>query len=939
MNTIQKEFHFKVNGKAVSVTTDPKRFLLSVVREELGLTAAKHGCDIGSCGACTMLINGQAVKTCIYEVEKADGANIQTLEGISREGYLHPLQDAWLRHGASQCGYSTPGMIMAAKALLDKNPNPTREQIARALTSNICRCTGYQQICDAVMDAAGVLRQGITQIKLNDHENIDGVIGKSCYSKDNLDKVTGQCKYTADYPWLDALTARVVRSSYPHARILKIHTEEAKRINGVAAVFTHEDIPGSKLYGKAMRDEPVLAFDKVRYIGDPVVLIVAENQESANRAADLVKVDYEILPAVFNAVDALKPDAPIVHDGPEAYQDFVHEEWLNPRKTGKFHPNVLYYFPIRKGNVSEGFAKSDKIIERTYSTPWIEHACMEMEVSIALPTEDGGVKVNAPSQNVYLDRREIADVLGLEKEKVQVIQLPMGAAYGKREDMFGQILVSLAAFKLKKPVKLLYSREETFACTTKRYPMTMKYKTGVTKDGKILAFEAKLLVEKGAYASWGPSGLRKSTVHAAGPYEIPNVKIDGYSVYTNNVPAGPMRGFGATEVAFAHEVHMDVIAHELGINPIEFRKRNLIPSGGKTVTGQILNTNCTAADTMEAALQKFQELSPLPPPKKSSINRGFGLATMMYGIGYGHGIPDIGSSIVELNIDGTVTVRTSAVDYGQGLLTAFSQIIAEVVGIPLSHVRIITGNTHESPDSGSSVATRQTYVSGNAVKAGAEKLRESILEYVSKKHSTPVNQITIKNGFVSPLDLPLKEIAQQLANDGIVLKKQGRFRARTKALDQSTGQGDAYWPYAFGTQIAEVDVDMMTGQIKLLRMVAAHNVGKALNLNNVLGQIYGGIGMGIGMALLEDFKIEDGKPISDNFDSYIVPRAAHIPKIHAVVMEIPEPTGPFGAVGIGEPSTVPTAPAIINAIANATNHFFYNTPVTPSVIKFTLSKK
>jgi CO/xanthine dehydrogenase Mo-binding subunit/aerobic-type carbon monoxide dehydrogenase small subunit (CoxS/CutS family) len=931
---------FTLNGKPVETLITPGQFLLDVVRLQFGLTAAKHGCDIGICGACTLIVNGKAVKACIYAAEKAQGAEVWTLEGLSDEQYLDPLQDAWLRHGASQCGYSTPGMIMAAKALLLKNPDPTREDIIKALSGNLCRCTGYQQIVDAVLEAAEMIRKGIQKVPLKE-ETSSAVIGKGAYSKDTLDKVTGHCKFTDDVDWKDALWAQVARSTQPHALLGEIDTSKAKEYPGVVAVFTHADIPGSKRYGKAIRDQSVLAFRKVRHIGEPVALIVAETREAAAEAAKLVRIEYTPLPHVFDCEEALRPEAPVIHDEPEAIQDFVHEQWLNPRQTGTFPPNVLYYFPIRKGNIEEGFAQSDLIVERTYRTPWIEHACMEYEAAIAIPDADGGIRVSAPTQNVFLDRREICDVLGIPKEKVRIIQLPMGAAYGKREDMFGQLQVSLAAWLLKKPVKMVYTREETFAWTTKRYPMAMKYKTGVTKEGKILAFEATLLVEKGAYASWGPSGLRKSVVHAAGPYEIPNIKVDGYSIYTNNIPTGPMRGFGATEVAFAHETHIDNIARELGMDPVEFRKKNLIPSGGKTATGQILNVACTPQDTLEAAIKKLEELPPLPPPAQPHIKRGRGLATMMYGIGYGHGIPDIGSAVCELMGDGTLMVKTSAVDYGQGLLTAFSQIAAQTAGVPFNHVQIITGDTQETPDSGSSVATRQTHVSGNAVRIAAEKLKIAILEQAGKIVGLPAEELSIKDGYISKGErnlLTLRELAKKLASEGIFLKKQGRFKAKTTALDISCGQGDAYWPYAFGTQIVELDVDTQTGKVALQRIIAAHNVGKVLNPNNVLGQIYGGISQGIGMALMEEFKFEEGKPASLNFDTYRIPRTLHMPPMEAVIMEIPEVTGPYGAIGIGEPSTVPTAPAIINAIAQATGKEFNSLPVTKETILKAISE-
>ncbi|MDI6783632.1 MAG: molybdopterin-dependent oxidoreductase [bacterium] len=928
-----------VNGKQVQLVVPRTRTLLDILREELGLTGAKKGCGIGVCGTCTVIMNGKAVRACLIPAEQVDGKEIITIEGLGTKDNLHPIQQAFIQHHAVQCGYCTPGMILAVKAFLDSNPEPTPKQIQQALSGNLCRCTGYQQIIDAVLTAPH-----ITSYVRGTKET--PIIGTSVPRVDIVDKVTGQTKYTADVKMDNMLYAKVLRSPFSHARILNIDPAKAKQIAGVVAVLTAADIPGSKLYGKAVADQPALAVDKVRYFGEPVALVVTESEEIAETARDEIIVNYELLPAIFEAIEAMQPEAPKLH------REQIYRS-LSPHSDEVHTKNILYHFPIRKGALETGFKQADRIIERTYTTSWVEHACLETEAAIAYYDENRKLTVTAPSHNVYFDRREIARVLGLEKDQVRMITLPMGASFGKREDIYGQILVALATYHTNRPVKLVFTREETFAVTTKRHPMTMRYKTGVTNAGKIVALESEIIADTGAYSSWAPNILRKSAVHAAGPYEIPNIKIDAYAVYTNNVPAGAMRGFGATQVAFAYESQMDEAAKEINLDPLEFRRRNLLKNGSSTATGQILKSAIEPIETLNKAVSNpcFRRDDVIPAkyhviPAKAGIRnpqstfcnkkRGWGIATIFYGIGYGYGIPDIGTAIIELTPEGKAIISTSAIDYGQGLATIFCQFTADILGMKLADVRIITGDTELTPDSGSTVATRQTYVTGNAVKLAAEKLKEAIIHFVSTTYKLPPEKVILRNsqvvdeGFQS---IPISDVIQQMQIAGKPTRRQARFKPDTQQLDPQTGHGDAYYPYTFGTQLAEVEVDRETGEVRVLQIIAAHNVGKAIHPENVLGQIYGGISMGLGMALTEHFEIKEGKPLSTNFHQYRIPKTTDMPEIIPIILESAEPTGPFGALGIGEPAMIPTAPAIMNAIANAIGIRIYDLPALPSKIK------
>ncbi|WP_449240997.1 molybdopterin cofactor-binding domain-containing protein [Desulfoscipio gibsoniae] len=567
-----------VNGKDHQIHIDPKMTLVDVLREKLGLTGTKKGCNSGECGACTILLEGESVASCMLPALKAQGKKIVTVEGLGEEKRLHPLQKSFLAKGAVQCGFCTPGMLLSAKALLDKNLNPTTQDIKLAISGNLCRCTGYKKIIDAVLAAATELRgEGEVVMPAVGRD----VVGSSIARVDGVPKVTGQAKYADDLFFPNMLYAKVLRSAHAHAYIRKINTDRARALEGVAAVLTADDVPGCNGYGIHIKDQPVLAKDKVRCYGDAVAAVAAESIEIAEKALALIEVDYEPIPGVFTVEDALKPDAPEVHPS----------------------GNLIFHRKVYKGDIEKGFKEADIIIEDKFRTPMVEHAYIEPETGIGI-YEAGKITVYAPSQGVHYHRSEIAVNLNMPVNKIRVIQTTTGGGFGGKIDNSVHALVALLALKTGRAVKLSYSRKESMISSTKRHPFIMRYKLGARKDGKIIAGEAKIYGDTGAYNSYGTGVLTRVATCAFGPYEIPNVKIDTYTVYTNNPVSGAMRAFGAPQAAIAHEAIIDELAKKIGISPVEIRKINALRKGSATPTGQILNEGVGILETIERAVER-----------------------------------------------------------------------------------------------------------------------------------------------------------------------------------------------------------------------------------------------------------------------------------------------------------------------------------------------
>ena len=558
-----------VNGRKVSRSAKPHRRLIDFLRDDLNLTGNKEGCGAGECGTCSVFVDGVLMKSCLMPVAKAQGAKIDTIESLAKTGELSVLQQAFHKAGASQCGYCIPGMVMAATAALRANPGADREEIKERLGGNICRCTGYQKIIDAVELARDVQNGRLPATALAEEEHAEGdFIGKNVRRIDAPGKVTGRLKYAGDMTMPGMLHVQVLRSPYPHARIVSIDTSAAEAIEGVEGVITSADVPGQDGFGVFVNDQPIMARGKVRYVGEAVAAVAAEDLLTAKRAAAAIKVVYEPLPAVFDPFEAMRPGAPVLHDyAPD---------------------NITMHIPIRVGDVEKGFAESDLVVEETYSTQAIEHAYLEPEAGLAYVDHDGVVTVVSPSQNITHHRHMLARIIAKPISKVRFIMSPVGGGFGGKEDMIYQGMLALLAMKTQRPVRLVFTREESIVSTAKRHPSRTTLRMGLFRDGRVNALSLNMICDGGAYGLSTEGVMRKAAILGAGPYAIPNVRVDTYGIYTNNTPSGAFRSFGALQTQFATESHLDICAERLGLDPFAIRRVNALRDGGTTHTKQKL---------------------------------------------------------------------------------------------------------------------------------------------------------------------------------------------------------------------------------------------------------------------------------------------------------------------------------------------------------------
>ncbi len=744
---------------------------------------------------------------------------------------------------------------------------------------------------------------------------ITKVVGKRVERVGIWDKVTGKARYAADLDVPDALVLKVWRSPVPHGLIRRIDKQKAEAMEGVVRIFTAKDIPGENLYGIINRDQTVLAEEKVRFVGDPIALIAAENETIAEEALKAIEVEIEELPAVFDPEAALKPDAPTIHE----------------------KGNLLFTRKIVRGNVEEGFAASDLILEEEYETNMLEHAYIEPEAGVAYKDETGCILVLATTQNPHSDQAQLVSILDMKPEKVRVIQTETGGGFGGKLDMSIQPFLALAAYYLDRPVRMIYSREESFQATAKRHPLKIRMKTGVTREGKLLAVEARILADTGAYASYGIAVATRAAVHATGPYEVPNVLIQSQAVYTNNNWSGAMRGFGVPQIAIAHESQMDKLAERLGMDPISFRMVNIFQTGSVTPTGQVLSASVGIGETLEKIRPYYdaflQEVRDTQHPLPQGVTRGVGVASMWYGIG-NTGHPNPSSAQIEIDEAGCITLFTGAADIGQGSDTVLIQIAAETLGVGYDKIHLVRADTGLTTDAGATSASRQTYISGRAVYEAATQVKQKLLKKAAEIFDIPVSLVACENGYFFPQyrefqRVSFETVAKYAVEELGVIRGEGTFNPETTSLDPETGQGIPYTTYAFASQVSLVEVDRITGQVSVLRAASAHDVGKAVNPTNVEGQIFSGVAMGIGMGLFEQYFPNKTK----SFDTYLIPTAMDVPEITPLIVEVPEPTGPFGAKGVGEPALIPTAPAILNAIHQATGRWINRIPADLETIR------
>ena len=930
---------FRVNGVPVDVETDPMRRLADVLRDDLGLTGTKIGCNAGDCGACTVRLDGRQVCACLVPVAQVAGSEVLTVEGLAfkrddpapdsdvapREfSDLGDLQRAFLELGAAQCGICTPGMLMAADDLLARVPSPTEAQITDAIGGVLCRCTGYRKIVEAIAAASALSatprRREDARPRGYDGAPVRGSsVGTRLAKVDGIERVSGSAIFGADEAPDAFLVVRAVRSPHARARFTIGDLQPLHQGHpGLVRVLVAADIPGQNRYGIYLngKDQPALANREVRHRGEAVAALVGDAATLDAIADTDLPIVWEPLPPVRNMGAALAPDAPLLHaHAPE---------------------NVLIHGRVARGDIEAAIRGSTATAHVTVETTFVEHAYIEPEAGSARRVGDR-IELFVSTQTPYMDRDEVALILGIGPDQVRIIPSAVGGGFGGKLDLSVHPLIATAAWLLDRPVRAIWTRPESMAASPKRHPSTIRATAGADADGRLTGFQFHGDFDTGAYASWGPTVANRVPVHAMGPYAFPAVLATTRAIHTNNPPAGAFRGFGVPQAAIAHEALMDDLAARLGIDALEFRHRNALRAGSVTATGQVLRASVGLEACLDALRPHWESMrvaanlsNAAAAAQHRPTRRGVGIGAMWYGIG---NTSMTNPSTMELGIDrdGVVTLYSGAVDIGQGASTVMVQIAADALGVPASTIGLVSGDTDRTADAGKSSASRQTFVSGNAARLAGVDLRRQLLRLAEAGDAAI---ITLGNGSAivteaggPPVTVDLAELPPIRATDATaapVLLGRGSFDPTTTPLD-ADGQGDPYETYAFGAQIAEVEVDLELGTTRVLRIVAAHDVGRAINPTQVEGQIHGGIAQGIGLALMEAYV--PGR--TENLHDYLIPTAGDVPRIECLLIEDPEPAGPYGAKGVGEPALVPTAPAILGAIHHATGVRITTLPASP----------
>jgi selenium-dependent xanthine dehydrogenase len=837
---------FTLNGRPATIEPAPGESLLEALRERCGVTSIKDGCQPqGQCGCCLALIDGRPLVTCAFAAEGADGRDVLTLEGLSaREREV--VAKAFAAAGGVQCGFCIPGIGLRAKHLLDRQPDPSRDEIARAIDGHLCRCTGYTQIVDAVELMAPAWRGGAMP-----EPAADGGVGKPLARYDGRDQALGSRPYVADMQRPGLLHGTLVLSAHARARVVRIDTSKAAALGGVRAVVTAADVPGERWYGLLYADWPGLVAEgeEVRCVGDVLAAVAADDARTARAAAALVEIDYEPLPPMLGPEAALEPGAPQV----------------NPK-----HSNLLSRSVIRRGDAAAALAASAHVVTGTWRTQRIEHLFLEPEAALAEPMPDGRLALYTQGQGVFDDRRQVAGFLGVPEERVHVELVPSGGAFGGKEDMAVQAQTALLAHVTGRPVKLVLDRGESVRIHPKRHPIRLDYTVGCDAEGRLTAVVARLLGDSGAYASVGGKVLERAAGHACGPYRVPAVDVEALAAYTNNPPCGAMRGFGVPQAAFAIEGCLDLLAKKVGLDGWEIRNRNAVAVGDTVTTGQVLEKSVGLRKTLEAVKEAYYGAR--------RTGKAVGIACGLKNSGIGNGVAEWGKCRLVVEKEGTISLYNGYTEMGQGLLTVLVQFAVEVTGLPASVFHPKVDSTF-ALGCGQTTGSRATLFGGRAVTSAARHLRRDL-----------------------DAGLSLGDLA-------------GRVYAADEVIDDTTALGadvhriKTHTSYGFATQVVILDAD---GRVE--RVVAAHDVGRVVNPVLCRGQIEGSIHMGLGYALTEELPCENGMPVTSKLRELGVLRARDMPKTEILLVEEPEPEGPFGAKGVGEIGLVPTAAAVAGAL-------------------------
>ena len=879
---------FSLNGAAVGVEAPATERLSETLRERLGMTGTKVGCDAGDCGACTVLLDGVAVCACLTPAARVSGRAVTTIEGDTPE--LRRLRASFDAHGAAQCGICTPGMLLAAAELLARMARPSAAEVEQSLGGVLCRCTGYRSIIAAVVAAgAGPLPA----------EGAGGV-GTSVRRLDGAAKVAGD-SFGAD-EWPDrALVVKAVRSPHPHADFRFGDLTGFRARPGVAAVFTASDIPGRNAFSviPPFADQPAIAASPARFRGECVALVAFEPG---------VEPDLSGFPVSWTPLQPL--DTPeIAEAGP----------CLHTNRPG----NLLVAGRVIKGDAAAALAASAHVVEGAMTTAFVEHAYVEPEAGSAW-LEGETLVIRACTQAPGMDREDTAAILGLPVDRVRIIPSATGGGFGSKLDISLQPLIGLVTLKTGRPCRMVFSRGESMTSTTKRHPAEMRGRIGCDAEGRITGMEFEGRFNTGAYSSWGPTVANRVPVHVSGPYLVPAIHATARAIHTHGPVSGAFRGFGVPQGALWQETLFDRLADQAGIDRLEFRLKNALRDGDASATGQVLRA-VGIHDCLTALKPHWTRAMAEAAGKRG---RGVGVASCWYGCG-NTALPNPSTIRIGVSPDGDVILHQGATDIGQGSNTVIAQIAAEALGLPVSAFRLVGPDTALTPDAGKTSASRQTFVTGRAAKAAAEALRAEILRRANAGETATLSLAGATLFIHDRATSAQIDLASLLPDrNGHVLTAEATYDPPTSPLD-ANGQGSPYAVYGYGAQIVELEVDEALGTVRLLKITAAHDVGRAINPMLAQGQIEGGIAQGIGMALMEEYL--PGR--TENLHDYLIPTFGDVPPIESILVEVPDPEGPFGAKGLGEHVLIPTAPAILNAIRHATGAAITRVPALPHRVR------
>ncbi len=976
-----------INGNTKTLDVAPSDRLLDVLRRE-GYFGVKHGCDDGTCGACAVLINGVLMNSCTRLAAQCDGACITTIEGIGTAQSLHPLQQAFIDHGAIQCGYCTPGLVLAAAALLAQNPDPTEAQVRDALAGVLCRCTGYKKPVEAVLAAAREMRgrppgrptlggeqwgggdiqpmalyppfwrpddgdervgAGLRPAQPEEDERAGlrpaptaaesvgaalakqiavasplRVVGKPERKVDGVKLATGRPAFTDDIELRGMLYAKLLLSPHAHARIMKIDASKARALPGVHAVLTHQDV-ARVIYTTAGQSWPepgphdqVSLDNKVRFVGDRVAAVAAESLAIAQKAVELIEVDYELLPAVLDPAQAMIPGAPVIHDESDAWG--IHDA----------KRNLAAHIEAALGDVDRGFAESDLVIENEYVVPQVQQTPIEPHVTITYWDEDNRLVVRTSTQVPFHVRRIIAPLIGLPPKRIRVIKPRIGGGFGVKQEVLIEDICAHLTIKTGHPVRLEYTREEEFIASRSRHPQVIRMKTGVRRDGTIVANEMRLLANTGAYGAHSLTVQSNTGSKALPLYHAPNVRFVADVVYTNLPVAGAFRGYGAPQGFFALESQMDEIAHALGMDPMDLRKRNWLRAGddnplsvalgeGKEGFPQHIVT-CGLPECTERGAAAIGWAEKRGRRGPGAIKHGVGMALAMHG----SAIPglDMGAASIKLNDDGSFNVLVGATDLGTGSDTILAQMAAEVLGVAVDDIIMYSSDTDMTPFDTGAYASSTTFISGGAVKKAAEDVRQQICAVAAQMLEEDPARLALHDRQVwtpSGHSVTIEQVALQ----SLHRNEQHQIMATASHMSYES-------PPPFAATFAEVAVDTETGEVRVLKLVAAVDAGKIINPLTAQGQVEGGLAQALGYGVSEEM-LYDGKGalLTRDFNSYKIYTALDMPVLATILVETYEPSGPFGAKAVAEIPLDGAAPAIANAVFDATGVRIRQIPLTP----------